>query len=245
MNLYLDPPGFLGTGASLLADLTLIAYVLLLIPLMLIGFFYARRGKHRPHHRTMMVLVTVMNWVLIIFLMVVAYRFDVSDNIGQQPGNLRYLLPTVHGVLGLPAQLLATFIVIRMAIEDRTVAVAKKRGETNLSVYWWKSAKPFMQITLALWLATALLGIGNYLIRYDVIPSSTFGSPGMPEATEAPLAFEATDEATPVTTPEVTVTEDAAPVMTPEVAVTEDLMPASPVGTEEAGEPAETPESGS
>ena len=47
----MDPrlqPGLLGTGASLLADLTLLAYLLLIVPGMLAGFVFARRKHFEP-----------------------------------------------------------------------------------------------------------------------------------------------------------------------------------------------------
>lgn len=205
MNLYLDPHGFLGTGASLLADLTLLAYVLLIVPGMVAGFVFARQGRHRPHHKWVMIGVTGINWVLIGFLMLAAFTFDVAGNFKDQPGNVRYLLPAVHGLLGLPAQLLATFIVVRMLVEDWQVARAKKRGESDLQKYWFKGAKWTMQVTLWLWLATAALGIVIYLVRYEAIP------PTRPAGVAAPIATE--DVRGPVETPElqVTATEDAQP----------------------------------
>lgn len=251
MNPYLEPPGFLGTRASLLADITLVAYLLLIIPLMIVGFVFARRGQHRPHHKWAMTLVTLINWVLIIFLMFAAYRFDVAPNFPQQPDNTRYLLPVVHGFLGIPAQLLATFIVIRMFLEDRNVARAKVRGETDTSRYWFRSAKPVMRLTLILWLATATLGVLSYLTRYEVIPNyilsvGEVGTGNAPVVTPEVFAPEVTPELTPedpVATPELTpvpeVTADA-PVETPEAAVT--LEVANPVVTPEVSAPVNTPE---
>lgn len=221
MNPYLEPPGFLGTGASLLADITLVAYLLLIIPLMIVGLVFARRGLHRPHHKWAMTLVTVINWVLIVFLMFAAYRFDVAPNFPQQPDNTRYLLPVVHGFLGIPAQLLATFIVIRMFLEDRNVTRAKARGEKDTSRYWFRSAKPVMRLTLILWLATAALGVLSYLTRYEVIPAYILS------------AREVGTGTAPVTTPDV-----FAPEMTPEL--TPEVPAATPEVTVEA--PAETPE---
>lgn len=213
MNIYLEPPGFLGTGASLLADLTLIAYLLLIVPTMIGGAVLARRGLHRPHHKWLMIWVTVINWVLILVLMVVAYNFDVIDNIAAQPGNPRYLLPTIHGLLGLPAQLLATYIVYRMLREDAQVARAKARGERNLKQYWYLGAKPAMRISLALWLLTTAFGVASYLVRYEVIPGFASGEAAAPAATP---------EAAPVFTPEPD--DDDSPVRTPE----------APVATEES-----------
>jgi len=231
MNPYLEPHGFLGTGASLLADVTLLAYVFLIIPAMIAGFIFARRKMHRPHHKWTMTTITLINWILIAFLMLVAYRFDVAPSIGAQPDNTRYLLPTIHAVFGLTAQLLATFLVIRMFTEDSQVRRAKVRGETSMSKYWFKHAKPFMRLTLTLWLITAMLGVVSYLIRYDVLPTYTLSG----------------KIAAPVFTPEV-----AAPVSTPEVGapvetaeVTEPIATAellAPVETSEVTEPISTPE---
>lgn len=215
---YLQPQGFLGTGASLLADLTLLAYVLLIVPGMIAGYVFARQGKHRPHHKVTMIVITVVNWLFIFFLMIAAYRFDVAGNIAEQPANARYLMPTIHALLGLPAQLLATYIIYRMLREDAQVAAAKARGEPKeqLRKYWFLNTKPFMRVALLLWLATALLGVFNYLIRYEVLPS--FGtSPVAPLVTEEPVP-EATIESTmteasltlePATTPEPAVTVES------------------------------------
>jgi uncharacterized membrane protein YozB (DUF420 family) len=214
---YLEPQGFLGTGASLLADLTLLAYILLIVPGMIVGYVFAKQGKHRPHHKWAMIIVTVVNWLLIFFLMIVAYRFDVVANITEQPGNARYLMPTIHGILGLVAQLLATYIIYRMLREDSQVAQAKARGESKeqLRKYWFLNAKPFMRVTLLLWLATALLGVFNYLIRYEVLP--TFGAAPVvpvateefvPDATQESLLVDPVISPEPATTPAVTIEAD-------------------------------------
>ena len=199
MNLYLEPTGFLGTGASLLADITLLLYILLIAPAMLLGFWFARRGKHRPHHRNLMIGVTAINWVLIIFLMLVAYRFDVAGNFPTQPTAPRYLLPVLHALLGLPAQLLATYIVVRMAMEDIRVAQGQRRGEpvTQLRRYWFKQAKITMQITLGLWLATAALGVITYLVRYEVFPAGADGQAAEPVATQEVQSPVGTQEVLP------------------------------------------------
>lgn len=221
MNWYLEPQGFLGTGASLLADLTLLAYLLLLVPGMIAGFVFARRGKHRPQHKYTMISITLLNWVLIVFLMLVAYNFDVVQNIGQQPGNPRYLIPTIHGVLGLVAQLLATYVIYRMLREDSQVAAAQKRGEKGdaLRRYWFLNAKPIMRLTLTLWVVTALLGFFNYLIRYDLLPAFTGNPPGRPVVTEE----------APAATPDIVMTE--APSATADVVVTEEAPAATPEAT--------------
>ncbi len=252
MNPYLQPSGFLGTGASLLADITLLAYVLLIVPGMIAGFVFARRGKHRPHHKRTMIIITVVNWLLIIFLMLFAYRYDVVGNIAAQPSNARYLMPTIHGILGLLAQVLATYVIFRMLREDSQVAAAKARGEKGqqLSKYWFKNAKTFMRLTIVLWLLTALLGVFNYLIRYDILPSFT-SNRGIPAVTLEPAA---TSEvlpgitAEPATTVEPGVTSEPAttaePGVTAEPAATNTPKP-RPTATRApatTAEPGVTPE---
>lgn len=231
---YLNPPGFLGTGASLLADVTVLAYILLIIPGMVAGLYFARSGKHRPHHRNIMIAITLVNWVFILWVMVAALSFDVTPNISEQPSNARYLFPAIHGALGLTAQLLGTYVVYRMIREDTQVANAKKRGETQLSKYWFKSAKPAMRIVLALWFVTAAIGITTYLIRYEIvtIPGGSAPPPVATVEVEPPLATE--DVEAPAETPDVEPTDEVEPpAETPEIEPTE---------TEEIDEPVETPE---
>ncbi|MBZ0303052.1 MAG: hypothetical protein K8J31_25120 [Anaerolineae bacterium] len=203
MNLFLEPPGFLGTGASFLADVTLIAYILLLAPAMIAGWITARRGLHRPHHKWLMIAVTVVNWVLIAFLMWAALQTDVAPNVGSQPTNPRYLLPSIHALFGLPAQLLATYIVIRMLMEDIGVARARRRGERDLQKYWYKAARWTMRLTLILWLLTTSLGIFSYITRYNVIklPGAAVTAPA--STPEADSLRDADTLSEPAVTPEV------------------------------------------
>ncbi len=221
MNPYLEPHGFLGTGASLLADITFLAYLILIMPAMIVGFGFARRKLFRPYHKATMTAITIVNWVLIIFLMIFAYRYDVAGNIGPQTGNTRYLLPTIHGIIGLVAQLLATYVLFRMYREDIQVVRAKARGEKDTSKYWFKSAKPIMRLTLTLWLLTSVLGIFNYLTRYDIIPTFQLSAKVVaPAATPEVLAPLGTPEvAAPVSTEEATAQPPAETVQPPVVTV--------------------------
>ncbi|MFN8451156.1 MAG: hypothetical protein U0521_21895 [Anaerolineae bacterium] len=239
MNPYLEPQGFLGTGASLLADVTLVAYLLLIIPAMIAGLLFARRGKHRPHHKWTMTTIMLVNWILIVFLMVVAYRFDIANHIAAQPNNTRYLLPAVHALFGIPAQLLATFVIVRMFVEDYQVGRAKRRGEKDTSRYWFRRAKPVMRLTLALWLVTAALGVFSYLTRYNVIPAYAFSARVI-----APLATEEVLPPAETPDPPVVTAELQPPAETPEPESTAPGLrtPRAPVETEEPRDPAETPE---
>lgn len=184
-------PGFLGTGASMLADLTLLAYVMLLIPAMLIGFFYARRKRFDSHHKPIMTAITMFNWLLIGFLMFVSYQQAVLPSLGQNLNNPRYLLPTLHLVIGGLAQIVATYLVIRMWFEKQLPDWFKVRN-----------IKRFMRFTLAGWLIAALLGVAIYVTWYAA---------SAPSDPAAPVTADPTPEVTPEVTPE------AAAAATPEV----------------------------
>jgi uncharacterized membrane protein YozB (DUF420 family) len=211
----MDPrlqPGLLGTGASLLADLTLLAYLLLIVPGMLAGFIFARRGRYVPHHKLMMTAVTLFNWVLIVFLMAVSYRDGVAPEVPQGLGRLPILVPSVHLVLGAAAQLLATYLVLRMWLENRLPRWLLLRR-----------FKHVMRLTLALWLVTAAFGTLTYTVWY-LLPEDVAEAAPAPESTVTPdsniQSPVVTEEAAPDDPP-------AAPVVTEE--------PAPPVTTEEPG----------
>lgn len=210
--------GTAGSDARLASDLTLLAYIVLLVPAMLVGFVFARRKMFRPYHKMTMTTITVVNWVIILFLMAVSYskwvapflQFGVSESVR--------LLPTLHLITGGLAQLTATWLVIMMWTEKtRFEGLLPKALRT-------RNIKPFMRATLALWLVTAALGVITFLTWYP--PSGAAAGPA-PVATEEPSV-----------TPEMTPDAIETPAGTPEVAATEP----PPAATDDAA-PAETPES--
>lgn len=146
--------GFLGTGATLGADLNLLAYALLLVPLMVIGFYFAR-GKKFRNHKYVMTTITLANWVLIASIMAVSYSDNVSPGVPDRLKDSFFLSPTLHAAIALTAQTLATYLVLRMWFEKRLP------GWVMI-----KNFKPWMRLTLGLWLTTAALGIITYGIWY-------------------------------------------------------------------------------
>jgi uncharacterized membrane protein YozB (DUF420 family) len=206
--------GFLGTGASLMADISLLGYIFLLVPAMLVGFSFARRHLFVPHHKATMTTITLVNWGIILYLMMNSYRQGVAPNVPQGLNYAVYLLPTVHLVTGGLAQLIATILVIRMWFENVLPPVLR-----------FEPIKPWMRLTLGLWLVTAALGVSIYVTWYIIKP------------------WPATTPATDGSTPAITATEDATPdgdsvAATP--AATEDATPggsaatAAPAATEDA-----------
>ncbi|MBC7869381.1 MAG: hypothetical protein H7Y09_00970 [Chitinophagaceae bacterium] len=228
----MNEPGFLGTGATLSRDLTLIAYVFLLVPSMLIGYVFAKRKMFVPHHKMMMTGIMIFNWVLITLVMFISYRDYVAPNVPDGLNETFNLLPTLHLLTGAASQILATYLVFRMWFE-------------KVLPQWImvKNIKRYMRITLALWLTTALLGALIYLVWY-VQPADASESQIAPVSTEEAVSPEATDaDVTPESTDASIMPEATEPIMTEEATMPLATDEADePVETEEADEPAETEE---
>lgn len=209
-------PGFLGTGASLLADLTLMAYVLLLVPAMLVGYFFARRKWFVPHHKLTMTGIVLFNWVLILVLMQVSYREGVLPNLAANLAAPFYLLPTLHLITGAAAQFTGTYLVIRMWFENQLPTWFKV-----------KNIKRYMRFTLAGWLVTAALGVAIYLVWY--LPSGPVAAAIPAAVTPEPDAIATQEAATATSEPEAVVTpETAAATPEPEAVVTPEAAAATP-----------------
>lgn len=178
----MNEPGFLGTAAPLSRDLTLMAYIVLLVPSMLVGYVFARRRMFVPYHKFTMTGIMLLNWVLITLVMFVSYRDGVAPNLPDGLNDAFFLLPTIHFTTGAVAQILATYLVFRMWFE-------------KVLPQWVmvKNIKLYMRTTLVLWLLTAVLGAGIYYVWYVQPVSADAETEISPEATEAPAATEAPD----------------------------------------------------
>ncbi len=238
MNLRMQS-GFLGTNADLLADLTLLAYILILLPLMVVGYYYARRKRFEPQHKTVMTTITLVNWVLILLVMVSSFTFAVAPAIPEGLSDRAILLPTIHVITGGLAQVIATYLLARMWLEKQLPEWLKIK---NIKIY--------MRFTLTLWVVTALLGIAIYFTWYSATPTSAGDDVPAPVSTEdagegAPDPVSTEDEAAedapaPVSTEDEVMDEEAQedapdPVSTEDEVVDEDADADAPdpVSTED------------
>jgi uncharacterized membrane protein YozB (DUF420 family) len=154
-----------------------VAYILLLVPGMLIGFVFARRQMFAPHHKGFMTAVTLLNWAIILYLMAVSYSAAVEFS--KTGGTSNIVLPTIHLITGLAAQIIATVSLIRMWFERNLPKSLR-----------YEPIKPQMRLTLALWLVTAVLGVSIYIMWYGV--------PFSPRTSQPPAGGSvATEQATP------------------------------------------------
>jgi hypothetical protein len=108
----------MGVVSMSMSTVTLLIYILLLAPAMIVGFVFARRKLFAPYHKFTMTGITLFNWVLIVLLMLVSYRNFVLPGLPDNLSDIRNLLATVHLATGAIAQLLATYLVILMWTES-------------------------------------------------------------------------------------------------------------------------------
>jgi len=148
--------GFLGTGATFLADLNLIIQILMGVAL-LFGMSLARRGKYTAHGFCQS-MVVILNLVMITLIMVPSFRKQV---IPQIPAGLKdpyYGVAAAHGFTGIVTILLAAYVVL----------VATKVMPAALR---FQNYKRWMRTTLTLWWLVILGGIGIYYYWYIAEPA--------------------------------------------------------------------------
>lgn len=184
------------------STMTLITYIVVLVPLMLFGFYFARRKMFDPHHKLTMTLVVILNWVLIGVVMAGSYLDGVAPNIPENLGDGAILLPTIHGIVGLTAQLMATYLALLMWTENTALE--------KLMPFRIKNIKTPMRLTLTLWLVTVALGFGLYAVWY--------GGTGEAGDVPPPAVTESVDD---LGSDEPSATEDVDTIPPP--AVTEDF----------------------
>src|SRR5512135_2281869 len=99
MNTILSGPGFLGTHAKFLSDLSLILILLTAI-LFTIGWQLARR-KHFKAHRWVQTVTACLNALVVVTVMINSYVTHILPGI---PGKLLqgdYAVTTVHAIVGM------------------------------------------------------------------------------------------------------------------------------------------------
>lgn len=137
--------GFLGTSASLRADVVLVVTLALGIAA-LVGAALARRKRFPPHCR-LLAVTTFLNWLPLLVGMIPQW----TGLIGSDLSSPFVSVPMMHGAAGLAVQVLMTYTVVRMN--------------------WLKRLPPrrprwLMRAALALWMISIVSGLGVYLLLY-------------------------------------------------------------------------------
>lgn len=149
--------GFLGTGATLRADLNLCVQVAMGLAL-LGGMFLAKRKQFRAH-KYCQSSVMVLNLLMIFLIMAPAFHKQVEPQVASGLKEAYYLVPFVHAILGTIAEVLGIYIVLVAA----TKLLPRKLR--------FRRYKPWMRTELALWWVVILFGVGTYYFWY-VKPAS-------------------------------------------------------------------------
>lgn len=151
MNALLNRPGFLGTHAPLISDLTLVL-ILLTALLFTIGW---RQAVHQRFvtHRWIQTSAACLNAILVLAVMVRSFVVHILPGIPARLQQGDYAVTTVHAVIGLAGLLLGIFVVLR----------ANKLMPEPLR---FKNYKAFMRTSYVLYMLATLLGCLVYLEVY-------------------------------------------------------------------------------
>ena len=155
--------GFLGTGATVWADLNLVIQIAMGVAL-LVGMGLARRQRFRAHMLCQS-SVMLLNLVVIYLIMLPSFRRQVTPHIPAGQHEAYYAVVTLHAGLGTIAELLGLYIVLRAATN---LVPARLR---------FQNYKAWMRTALGLWWGVVVLGLGTYAVWY-LIPAST--APALP-----------------------------------------------------------------
>lgn len=142
--------GFLGTGASLGADLALVFEVLFFIVLTA-GVVAQRRGKFHLHDK-LQIPVVLLNLLFIIFIMIASFQEQqVAQILPDRPSDPYYVVVAIHAVLGTLAQLFSIYCLLAgVKILPRKIGTLR---------YW-------MWLTYILWFLAVTVGVGTYYVWY-------------------------------------------------------------------------------
>jgi uncharacterized membrane protein YozB (DUF420 family) len=144
--------GFLGTHAGFRSDLNLTIQIAM--GLALISGAFLARAKRFVAHGICQTVVLALNLVMIRLSMWPSFHSHVLPRLPKRLGKRFYAVATIHGVLGVLAEILGLYIVL--------VAGTRILPET----WRFKRWKLWMRIELALWWIVLLMGVITYWVWY-------------------------------------------------------------------------------
>jgi uncharacterized membrane protein YozB (DUF420 family) len=144
---FVNGPGFLGTHAPFISDLTLILIIITAI-LFTIGWQLARH-KHFEAHRWVQTSSASLNAVVVLVVMIRSFVLHILPGIPAKLLQGDYAVTTVHALIGATGLLLGIFVVLR---GNGLVPQALR----------FRKYKPFMRTAYALYMTATLLGVIVY-----------------------------------------------------------------------------------
>ncbi len=151
MTGLLKGPGFLGTGAPLRSDVTLILILLTAI-LFTIGWRLAVH-KHYEAHRWVQTSTAVLNTATVLLSMIGSFIAHILPGIPKDLGKGDYAVTTVHALVGMIGLLLGVFIVLRA---NGLVPKALQ----------FQNYKGFMRPSYAIYMLATALGVLVYILVF-------------------------------------------------------------------------------
>ena len=153
MKNILLQPGFLGTHAPFISDLSLLL-ILLTAALFTIGWQLARK-KHFQAHGRVQTVTACINAMVVLIVMIRSFVIHILPGI---PGKLLegdYAVSTIHGTVGMLGLLLGIFVVLR-------------GNELVPKGLRFKNYKRFMRTSYVLYMAATLLGAVVYIEAFMI-----------------------------------------------------------------------------
>lgn len=144
--------GFLGTHAGFFPDLNLV--IQLAMGAALISGAFLARARRFVAHGICQTSVLVLNLAMISFWMWPSFYSSVLPRLPKRLGKRFYAVATIHGALGMLAEILGLYIVL--------VAGTKILPET----WRFKRWKFWMRVELVLWSIVLLMGAVTYWAWY-------------------------------------------------------------------------------
>ena len=148
---FLNGPGFLGTHAPFISDLSLILILLTAI-MFTIGWQLARH-RHYQAHRWVQTVTAAINAIVVLCVMINSYVTHILPGIPAKLLEGDYGVTTVHAVVGTIGLLLGVFVVLR---GNGLVPKALR----------FKNYKMFMRISYAFYMLATLLGVIVYILAF-------------------------------------------------------------------------------
>jgi plastocyanin/uncharacterized membrane protein YozB (DUF420 family) len=205
----MNSKGFLGTNASVLADISLIMGILVALALT-VGMLLAVR-KRFVAHRWVQTTAVALNVVQVLAIMIASFFKSAAPGIPQKLNETYYLAAAIHALLGFATLIFGTFVALR---GNELVPRALK----------FRNYKLFMRTAYGLYMLVTLLGIWVYSVWYvnapapvaETTPTAAGQAQTVAQTTEltVPMAnfvFNPTEVVIPVGTTVIWVNQDGAP----------------------------------
>jgi len=147
----LQGPGFLGTKAHMLSDVTLVL-ILVTAVLFTIGWQLAVRKRYEAH-RWVQTGAATLNTIVVLSTMISSFLTHILPGIPAKLNEGSYGITTVHALVGMIGMLLGVFVVLR----------GNKLVPKGLR---FENYKLFMRASYALYMLATVIGIVVYVLAF-------------------------------------------------------------------------------